>query len=194
MYIATVLMPGTVYLYYYATMAAPAALLALPVIDVRSRAKFLPGAVLLLAAGYAAHLPGDYVRARDDSRAEARLSSAIAAYVGAKRDCLYVFDGPTALYRTTGTCLPTRFVYPDHLNNALEAKALGVDQVAEVARILADRPGVIVTAAPAVTVQRAENQQLIHDATQRDYRPLMTATVQQRNVTAWVRRDLVEPG
>jgi hypothetical protein len=188
--LATVLMPGTVYLYYYATMAAPAALLALPVIDVRSPARFLPAALLVLTAGYVADLPGDYARARDDSRAEARLSSAIAAYVGKTRDCLYVFDGPTALYRTTGTCLPTRFVYPDHLNNALEAKALGTDQVAEVARILANRPGVIVTAAPAVTVQRAENQKLIREATQKDYRPLMTATVQLRNVTAWVRRDL----
>lgn len=191
--LATVLLPGTVYLYYYATMAAPAALLALPLIDVRSRARFVPAAVLVFAAGYMANLPGDYAHARDDRRAEARLSAAIAPYVGARHDCLYVFDGPTVLYRTTGTCLPTRFVYPDHLNNGLEAHALGIDQTAEIARILGNRPGVIVTARPAVTVQRKANLKLIHDTLGRDYRPLITAMVQHRETTAWVRRDLVEP-
>jgi len=188
--LATVLMPGTVYLYYYATMAAPAALIVLPMIDVRTPVRFVPAAMLLLAAGYVVNLPGDYSRARDDRRAEAQLTAAIAPYVGASRDCLYIFDGPTVLYRTTGTCLPTRFVYPDHLNNALESRALGIDQTAEVARILANRPGVIVTADPAVTVQRPENLKLIHDAIARDYRPLETANVQGREITAWVRRDL----
>jgi len=183
-------MPGTVYLYYYATMAAPAALIVLPMIDVRTPVRFVPAAMLLLAAGYVVNLPGDYSRARDDRRAEAQLTAAIAPYVGASRDCLYIFDGPTVLYRTTGTCLPTRFVYPDHLNNALESRALGIDQTAEVARILANRPGVIVTADPAVTVQRPENLKLIHDAIARDYRPLETANVQGREITAWVRRDL----
>ncbi|HEY7807326.1 MAG TPA: glycosyltransferase family 39 protein [Croceibacterium sp.] len=189
--LATVLMPGTVYLYYYATMAAPAALLALPVIDVRSPARFLPAAMLLLAAGYVADLPGDYAHARQDRADMARLTAAISPYVGARRDCLYVFDGPTSLYRTTRSCLPSRFVYPDHLNNALEANALGVDQVKELARILSNRPGVIVTAAVPVTVQRAENLKLVHNAIDADYRPLATATVQQRKITAWVRRDLL---
>jgi 4-amino-4-deoxy-L-arabinose transferase-like glycosyltransferase len=188
--LATVLMPGTVYLYYYATMAAPAALIALPIIDVRAQARFLPAAMLLLAAGYVINLPADYRRASDDRRAEAQLTAAIRPYVGAARDCLYVFDGPTVLYRTTGSCLPTRFVYPDHLNNALETRALGIDQAAEVARILANRPGVIVTASPAVTVQRTENLKQIRDATETAYRPLTTAKVQGRAITAWARRDL----
>jgi 4-amino-4-deoxy-L-arabinose transferase-like glycosyltransferase len=189
--LATVLMPGTVYLYYYATMAAPAALLALPVIDVRSPARFLPAATLLITAGYVINLPGDYARANADRRAEEQVTAAIAPYVGAKRDCLYVFDGPTVLYRTTGSCLPSRFVYPDHLNNALETRALGIDQTAEVARILANRPGVIVTAAKPVTRQRAENLKLVHDAIRSSYGPLLTTVLQGREITAWVRRDLV---
>jgi hypothetical protein len=102
-----------------------------------------------------------------------------------------VFDGPTVLYRTTGTCPPTRFVYPDHLNNALETPALGIDQAAEIARILANRPGVIVTASEPVTVQQPRNLALIREATERDYRPLITVTQHSRELTAWVRRDLV---
>jgi len=192
--LATVLLPSTVYLYYYAAMAAPAALLALPLIDVKSPGKFLPAVLLLLGAVYLFNFPARYAYAHAERRAEARLSDAIAPYVGEKRDCLYVFDGPTALYRTTGTCLPSRFVYPDHLNNELEIHALGIDQTAEVARILHNKPGVIVTAAPAVTLQTQPNQALIKKATQSEYRPLITATVQHRQVTAWVRRNLVAAG
>ncbi len=192
--LATVLLPGTVYLYYYASMAAPAVLLAVQLIDVRSPARFVPAVLLLLAVAYLFNFPARYAYAHAERRSEARLSAAIAPYVGARRDCLYVFDGPTALYRTTGTCLPTRFVYPDHLNNALEAHALGIDQTAEIARILADRPSVIVTAVPAVTVQRKTNLALIRRATESNYRPLITAPVQHREVTAWVRRDLVKGG
>jgi hypothetical protein len=101
-----------------------------------------------------------------------------------------VFDGPAVLYRTTETCLPTRFVYPDHLNNALEARSLGVDQPAEISRILATRPGVVVTANHPMTVQRKVNLTLIRQTTQADYRPLITVSLHDREVTAWVRRDL----
>jgi 4-amino-4-deoxy-L-arabinose transferase-like glycosyltransferase len=188
--LATVLLPSTVYLYYYAALAAPAALIALPLIDVKAKARFIPALLLLLGAVYLFNFPARYAYAHAERRAEARLSAAIAPYVGEKRDCLYVFDGPTALYRTTGTCLPSRFVYPDHLNNGLEIHALGTDQTAEVARILRNRPGVIVTAAPPVTVQTPANQALVTNATRTDYRPLITATVQHREVTAWARRDL----
>ena len=60
----------------------------------------------------------------------------------------------------------------------------------EISRILAMRPGVIVTADHAMTVQRDENLSLIRNATETDYRPLITASLHDREVTAWVRRDL----
>jgi hypothetical protein len=190
--LATVLLPETVYLYYYAAMAAPIALLATPLIDVRAPARFVPAVLLLLAAAYLFDFPMRYAYAHAERLSEARLSAAISPYVGSSNNCLYVFDGPTALYRTTRSCLPTRFVYPDHLNNALEAHGLGIDQTAEIARILGNRPGVIVTAKPAVTPQREANLALIRHATATDYRPLLTVTVQRRQVTAWVRRALTE--
>jgi hypothetical protein len=188
--LATVLLPSTVYLYYYGAIAGPAVLIALPLIDVKARARFIPAVLVLLGAVYLFNFPGRYAYAYGERHSEARLSAAIAPYVGKKRDCLYVFDGPTALYRTTGSCFLSRFVYPDHLNNAFEIYALGIDQTAEVARILRNRPGAIVTAAPAVTDETQANLDLIHNATEANYRPLITATVQHREVTAWVRRDL----
>ena len=60
--------------------------------------------------------------------------------------CLYVYEGDSALYRTTRACIPTRFAFPSHLDAMNEAGALGVDPAAEVRRIMASRPGVVVMA------------------------------------------------
>jgi 4-amino-4-deoxy-L-arabinose transferase-like glycosyltransferase len=188
--LATVLLPGTVYAYYFAALVPAAVLVALPLIDRRTPAKFFPAALLLLSAGYNLDFPRDWANSQNERRAEARLSAAIGSYVGQTKDCLYVFDGPAALYRTTGTCLPTRYIYPDHLNNALEARSLEVDQPVEISSILANRPGVIVTADRPVTVQRKKNLALIGNATRTGYRPLITVTLHDREITAWVRRDL----
>jgi hypothetical protein len=187
---ATIMLPATVYLYYYAALVPAAVLMAVQLIDVRGPGKFVPAAMLVFGAGYILDAPGHYAHSLNERRTEARLSQAIAPYVGARRDCLYVFDGPAALYRTTGTCRPTRYLYPDHLNNGLEIHSLEVDQPTEISRILANRPGVIVTANHYMTVQRPENLALIRQATEADYRPLITATLHNREVTAWVRRDL----
>ncbi len=188
--LATVLMPATVYLYYYGALVPVAVLLALPLIDRTAPGKWLPATVLLAGCLYILNFPDRIAHSSTERLTEARLSAAIEPYVGKTRDCLYVFDGPTALYRTTGTCLPTRFVYPDHLNNALERSSLGADQVGELARVLATRPGVIVTADKPMTLQREENLAQIAQATARDYVPLVTAGLHHRQVTAWVRRDL----
>ena len=188
--LGTVLLPATVYLYYLGALAPAAVLVALPLIDRKAPARLVPAAALVLGMLWILNLPDRSVHSQIERRTEARLTAAIAPFVGRRTNCLYLFDGPAVLYRTTDTCLPTRYVYPDHLNNALEIRSLEVDQPTEIARILAERPGVIVTADKAVTVQRAENLALIAAATRRDYRPLMTTVLHDRLITAWVRRDL----
>lgn len=192
--IASVLFPSTVYLYYYSALAAPAVLVALPILDRRTVAGPVPAIVLLLGGLYLLHMPDRYRITTAERRNVAALTQAIAPHVDAKRECLYVFDGPTVLYRTTGTCLPTRFVYPDHLNNDLETHSLGVDQVAEVRRILATRPAVIVTADKYMTPQRKENLAQVRQRVAEQYRPLATEWLHGRRVTAWLRNDLGEPG
>ena len=187
--LATVLLPGTVYLYYYAAMAAPAALIALPLIDRSGPLRIAPGLFLLAICWVILALPDRYRESLDERRAADRLALAIAPHVGKNDNCLWLFDGPTALYRMTGSCVPTRFVYPDHLNNALEVRALGISQKAEVARILAARPGAIVTADAPMTMQNEAATRLVEDALARDYVPRLTVPMHGRDLTAWVRHD-----
>lgn len=186
---ATVLLPSTTYIYYFGALAAPILLVALPLIDRRSSAGWVPAALLLIGMLWSLEIPDRFSDTWAQRRAEARLSQAIAPYVSQERNCLYIYDGPTALYRTANSCVPTRFVYPDHLNNALERNALGVSQTEEIRRILASRPGAIVTANFPVTFPCNDCAALVKGAVQRDYRPLISASLHGRTITAWARRD-----
>ena len=76
----------------------------------------------------------------------AMLASATTRHVGA--GCPFVFDAPPALYTAGSFCLPTRYPFPPHLTQASERGAIGIDPAAEVARILAGRPPVIITGHP----------------------------------------------
>jgi 4-amino-4-deoxy-L-arabinose transferase-like glycosyltransferase len=183
----TVLLPGTVYLYYYATMAAPVALLAVPLFDSRGPVRAWIGLALATALLALLNLPARFQQAQAEREATQALMEAIAPQVNRTTDCLWIWDGPTALYRLADSCVPTRFVYPDHLNNALEAGALGIDQVAEVRRVLATRPGAIVTADRGMTLRNPEAAALVAAALASDYRAEATVSLHGRQVTAWVR-------
>ena len=118
-----------------------------------------------------------------------QLSETIAPLVDDKSRCLWVFDGPTALYRETGSCLPTRFIYPDHLNNALERDALGIRQIDEVRRILAQRPPAIVTADIPFTAQNEDVRALVTETVSTEYELALRAGIQVRTISVWVHRD-----
>ena len=191
--LAGVLLPGTVYLYYYAILAAPAALLAVPLFDRASPLRGFPG-LLLLVGCVALFAPLSRVSESQAERvAASQLANAIAPHVSPTGPCLWLHDGPVALYRMSGSCVPTRLVYPDHLNNALETRALGVDQTAEVARILSTRPAAIVTASRAVTVQNQGVTALVQGELARHYAVAASAPMHGRTLTVWLRRDR-EPG
>lgn len=187
--LASVLLPGTVYLYYYAAMSAPAALVALPLLDHRTPMRGIPGLVLALGFLALLSLPNRYEHSLAEREAAEQLAAVISPHVGQEEDCLWLWDGPTALYRMTGSCVPSRFVYPDHLNNALETPALGLDQTAEVARVLATRPGAIVTASRPMTFQNEEATALVEAALASDYEERLSVEMHNRTLTAWVRRD-----
>ena len=187
--LAGIFLPGTVYIYYFVAFAPCAILLALPLLDVGGALRW--GPLALVGAGGIALLnaPKHYADTRQERADIAAMSRAIAPHVGQDRDCLLVYDGPTDLYRTTRSCLPSRFVYPDHLNNALETPALGIDQTAEVARLLALRPGAIVTADAAVTRQNRAAGRLVGRALRDHYRLVNVAILRARVYRAWARRD-----
>lgn len=83
-----------------------------------------------------------------DGPARAEQFDRVAATVGKhlKGGCLYVFEGPSHLYTATKACRQTRFIFPDHLNSAIEADALPVKPEEEIARIFDQRPTVVVQA------------------------------------------------
>ncbi len=187
--LVSVLLPGTVYLYYYAALAAPAALVSLPLLNRASPLKLWPALVLSAILLALLSLPDRRAQSLQERGEVQDIADAIAPHVGSKTDCLWIWDGPAVLYRLTDSCVPTRFVYPDHLNNALETGALEVGQVAEISRILAQRPGAIVTADEGMTIRNREALALVEAALMRDYRRAKSAQMHGRLITAWVRRD-----
>ncbi|GGF04570.1 hypothetical protein GCM10011611_07500 [Aliidongia dinghuensis] len=101
--------------------------------------------------------------------------------------CIYVYDGYPALYMLTHSCLPTRWVFPGHLNTSDESSgnALGVDPAAEVRRILAMQPEVIIDDAPAYELGNPETRALVETALARDYhleKKVKTGTARYRLV------------
>lgn len=136
---------GTWYDHYLGPVLVPLCVLAAPALGRRARGERWYGR-LLLGFGLlgAVVVPALQVRERGTASDFAVASAAVARELHGR--CLYVYEGDSALYRTTNACIPTRFAYPSHLNAMNEAAALGVDPAWEVQRILASRPRVIVMA------------------------------------------------
>ena len=130
--------------HYALPVLVPLVLCAAPAFDRYPRAAL----TTLIVAALAGQVVLATVRDAKGGRAEAVAVAAAAR--PRSGGCLYVYDGYPALYRLTGSCLPTHFAFPGHLNSANEASraALGVDPSVEVARILAAGPETIVIDLP----------------------------------------------
>ena len=186
--LATAFLPGTVYRYYFAALVPASVLLALPLLDRSGPARWGP-LVLVIAGAFALVAPLSLLgELRERAAIYDRFAATVAQSSADSDACIFVFDGPSSLYRLAGSCLPSRFVYPDHLNNALERHALGVSQLSEVARILATRPPVIVTADTPLTPQNEEAKALVLEHIDRDYRELADIEIGDRTIRAWERR------
>jgi hypothetical protein len=85
------------------------------------------------------------------------------------RGCLYVNEDLSALYRIVPTCLPSRFVFPQHLMLEAYRHALGVDQLAELRRVLASRPTVIVMNNNPDEYTVPDHRSVVEAALRRDY-------------------------
>jgi len=95
--------------------------------------------------------------------------AAIADAVGHGPGCLYVYSGETILYPATGRCALSRYIFPSHLGRVRETGAVGVDQLAEIDRILAQKPAVIVLR-PAYRGERIDTRAVVIADLQRNYR------------------------
>lgn len=71
----------------------------------------------------------------------------------------------------THSCLPSKWVFPGHLNTQDEASrdAIGVDPVAEMRRILATKPGAIVDDYPRFAFGNRATRGLLREVLAKDY-------------------------
>lgn len=153
--------------HYALPLVAPLALAALPLFQ-RGIAGILawstPVVYALLVTGFPAYSKTE--RAISES---AELAATVKVHL--RGGCLYIFDGPPYLYDLAGACRLTRYVFPEHLNLARESNAIGVDTAAEMRRILAARPSVVVrTAAPQVGPPNAVTTRLLSEALLAQYK------------------------
>ena len=139
-----VLLFGGYYDHYALPLLPPLAILAAPAFSVAYRGAGRVLAAVLLTATFVPYLP--QARSLEHQQGDAAYGRLIAAQIRPRLHggCLYVYYGDPILYHLTGSCLPTRWPFPYHLNLAREAPALGVDPVAEAERIMDTRPPVVV--------------------------------------------------
>jgi hypothetical protein len=95
--------------------------------------------------------------------------AAIARAIGPGPGCLYVFSGESVFYPASGRCSLTRYIFPSHLGRLREQGAIGVDQRAEIERIFALRPAIVVLRPPYFG-ERAELRAMAMAEMRRHYR------------------------
>jgi hypothetical protein len=93
-------------------------------------------------------------------RGDARQLETLVEAIGHGPGCLYVYSGNSSLYSHSGRCALSPWVYPSHLSRERENGAIGVDQLAEIGRIFAKRPEVVVMG-PTFSGERAESRRLV---------------------------------
>ena len=192
---ASAFLPGTVYLYYFGAIVAPMILVALPLLDRKGPANAVPLVFIVAASIWLLGPVADWRTSREETASLKALAQDIAPLVDQEGNCLWVHDGPTALYSLTDSCLPTRFIYPDHLNNALETDAaLGISQLAEAQRILGGLPPVIVVSPRPFTRQNEDVLFELRDTLEQHYDQLGKARSGYRTIIAFKRRPQNQEG
>jgi hypothetical protein len=151
--------------HYALPVILPAVLVAAPALARWRRGGIAAFVLAIFAAGQIVlHLS-------ERTKGGAAEAQAVAQAATPARGCLYVYDGYPALYMLTHSCLPSKWVFPGHLNTQDEAsaKAIGVDPVAEIRRILATRPGAIVDDYPRFAFGNRATRAVLRKALARDY-------------------------
>jgi len=179
---------GTFFDHYALPLLVPLAIAATPAFTIRYRAAGpILAAVLMLVLFVAYPLnAAKQERKRGDAFYARLLTAEIAPELHG--GCLYVFYGEPILYQLTHSCLPSRWSFPFHLSLRREAPALGVDPMAEVKRILAARPPVVVDRLNTDDEVNKPVQAYVRAVLARDYR-LAAAHRRRSDVDqVWVRR------
>jgi 4-amino-4-deoxy-L-arabinose transferase-like glycosyltransferase len=178
--------------HYALPMLVPLSISAASAFDLKD-GKLYFGGFLLFAL-----VSGPLLDWRGNQRAAADYAQLERIVDQARRGgCLYLADGPSWLYASTGACRVTRFLFPDHLTLYTEAPAVGVDTMTEMGRVLAQRPAVVVTQDNERNKHNPPVERMLSGRLARDYRPvwLIPADAHPRiaTVRVWQRKDLAPP-
>ena len=124
-----------------------------------------------------------------DDAAGARAVAHIVA-ANDRGECPYVFIGDTITYRLADACLPTAYAFPNLLAYSTEQGATGIDEAAEVRRILAARPPIIVTSDRRLSIWNAESLKAEQRALAAHYRPILRVPRSGWHTIVFLRDDL----
>jgi 4-amino-4-deoxy-L-arabinose transferase-like glycosyltransferase len=177
---------GTYFNHYALPLFAPLAVACASLFIHRPYRLGLVAAVLMLLSGAIAN--GVVVRKMWLKRGhQAEMTAMVEAIRPRLKGCLYVWNGDPLLYHLTGSCLPTRYPFAGHLNLLRENGAIGVDQAAEVRRILAGRPSVIVDHDPAARDFNFEVVAIVQAELRRAYRPVKVVPLRKTRLIVYER-------
>lgn len=175
-------MIGAFFDHYALPLLVPLAMIAAPVFARRrAAAPALLGYGLILFVARVLLVPTD----ADGARAVGRVMAA-----NDRGDCPFVFAGDSVLYVLADACIPTAYAFPSTLAYEAEQGATGVDEAAEVRRILSRRPPVIVTMDMPMAPWNRATQPLVAAALASDYRRVATAPREDAHLLVYLRRDL----
>jgi len=175
-------MIGAFFDHYALPLLVPLAMIAAPVLGRHRAAAFaLIGYGLLLFVARVALVPTDAASAR-------AVGQVMAA--NDRGQCPYVFAGDAILYLLADACIPTAYAFPSTLAYEAEQGASGVDEVAEVRRILAGRPPVIVTMDSPMAPWNRQTEPLMAAALASRYRLVRSEPLEDAHLLVYLRRDL----
>ncbi|MCB8879037.1 hypothetical protein ACELLULO517_02240 [Acidisoma cellulosilytica] len=169
---------GTYLHHYLLPVLVPAAAAAASLLG---RPRFRMAAIAMLAIGFVVGESMMLVSLKHHGSAHQfdRIAQAIDP-----AGCLYVYSGDPAFYNATHACIATRFAFPSHLSRLEEAKALGVDPLAEVNRIMNSRPATVIVSLPYSDENEAARQIVLAD-TAKDYHLALRAKLGRDDVDVY---------
>ena len=175
-------MIGAFFDHYALPLMVPLAMIAAPVLD---RHRAAPVALI----GYGLTLFVARVALPPTDAASARAVGQVMK-ANDRGQCPYVFAGDSVLYLLADACIPTRYAFPSTLAYDAERGASGADEVAELRRILATRPPVIVTMDEPMAPWNPATEAMMQATLTRDYRQVLSAPREDAHLLVYLRRDL----
>lgn len=143
-------------------------------------------ALAIVAAGLSVFAVEAAIRP-DDAPGVRALARVVKANSG--RECPYVFIGDAIVYHLADVCIPTAYAFPSTLAYAPEQGATGIDEAAEVRRILAHRPPVIVSAGRPLAEWNRASHAAVAAALARAYRPVFSVPRGDYRAVVYLRND-----